>query len=242
MIDVSTPPTHDENSNPGSNSMDRIGRIIELALLALLVVVGFFQVYIYKRQAGIMDRQATIAEEQNKLTRINERASVFKREIDLIPTLNDKGDVVEWRIAPLWENSGATPTTDLKMIMDCPKGDFTFGQGEIDCPISDFRDKVGNYQRFLGPHQRSHDEGTCEAQTPAQIAAIPNHRFFMWAYARYTDVFGGGHKTRFCQGIILSGNPYKVGGLAAESVIAHGGNCTDEVCDEQDRQAENKQK
>jgi hypothetical protein len=91
----------------------------------------------------------------------------------------------------------------------------------------------------LGPHQASHEEGSCDALTPAQVAAIPNHRFFMWAYARYTDIFGDEHKTRFCQGIILSGNPNNPSGLATDSVIVEGGNCTDEVCDEQDRQADN---
>jgi hypothetical protein len=213
---------------------------VEIVLAVALIVVGGAQVCIYLRQASIMDKQATIAEEQTRLAKINERAFIFKNEIDLISTLDEKGNVIEWRVAPQWKNGGATRTKSLKMVMGCPEGDFNLSTGKpIDCPNKNIRKETGFYSRFLGPQQTSHNEGSCEAWTPAQVAAIPHHRFFMWAYAQYTDIFDDEHKTRFCQGVILSGDPYKAGGLAAESIIVRGGNCTDEVCDEEDRKADN---
>jgi hypothetical protein len=166
--------------------------------------------------------------------KLQNRAFVFKRQIDLVPTFDNTGKIAQWRIAPLWENSGATPTKSLKIVMDCPAGSFDFSGRPIKCPISDFLSARPYYSRFLGPHQASHDEGSCDAKTPAEIAVIPDHRFFMWGYARYTDVFGDEHKTRFCQGVILSGEATMAGSLNVESVIADGGNCTDEICDEQD--------
>jgi hypothetical protein len=212
-------------------------------LTLALVFVGLAQVCVYLRQAGIMDKQATISAEQSRITKIDERAFVFKRQIDAVPTLDKDGNVVEWRIAPLWENGGSTATKNLKMVMDCPSGNFDLNSGAvIECPEPNIRYKIGFYQRSLGPHQTSHNEGTCDAWTPAQVAAIPNHRFFMWAYARYTDAFDEPHKTRFCEGIILSGDPYKADRLVVQSAIVQGGNCTDEVCDEQDRQADNQKK
>src|SRR5438552_18731965 len=47
-----------------------------------------------------------------------QRAFVFPRTIELVPTKNDAGDaVVSWFFYPVWENSGNTPTIDLRIFI-----------------------------------------------------------------------------------------------------------------------------
>ncbi|MFZ0204730.1 MAG: hypothetical protein WAL59_01150, partial [Roseiarcus sp.] len=104
-------PTVNNQSQP--NRWDWIGRIIEIAFLGLLVVIGFLQVCVYNRQAGIMDSQTKIIDAQQKLGEASERAwtDISKIEIGAPITFDTNGARVTLNIGI--NNTGHIPATDI---------------------------------------------------------------------------------------------------------------------------------
>lgn len=107
---------HDNNERRSNWSVDRIA---ELALISVLAAVGVGQLCTYRRQADIMDKQASIAATQNKIAESMGRAFVSPSiRIDdasiVIPSKGLNGPkATGYQFQPVVENSGTTPTDGL---------------------------------------------------------------------------------------------------------------------------------
>ena len=173
----------------------------------------------------------------------DKRAFVFPK--DILPEWSQDpttGQYV-WRFRPQWENSGDTPTKNMRLYSACelrttllPNG-FDFDQvisppGTGLCPPKTF--KLGGAAPLL----------SLPAITPQDILDIQAQRkyLYVWGWVRYFDVFPGTpeHITRFCWQILPRGNPLtftpgqlpaNVGSLSFPSIHHIEGNCADEECD-----------
>ena len=97
----------------------KFSHYVEIILTIALVGIAYFQFTVYKSQAVIMQKEADIASEQNKISMEAQRAFVFVKEIPWAATKSDKGDVA-WNILISWENNGRTQPKNLIMDSYCP--------------------------------------------------------------------------------------------------------------------------
>jgi hypothetical protein len=82
---------------------------VEVATLIILGVVGVFQIGIYWRQANIMQSQADIAAQQNKIAFAAQRAWIDAPKMKIVR----QPDPTKIRFAYKFTNFGHTPTTGL---------------------------------------------------------------------------------------------------------------------------------
>jgi hypothetical protein len=127
-----------------------------------------------------------------------QRAFVFVKHFEVIAIISPKSII----IIPTWENSGDTPTRNMRNHVnfqyfdnDMPS-DFNFPDydGEEETPV------------LIGPH----------ASMPASPLAIPpdcygklvkgTGHLYIWGWAEYNDVFDDTirHRTEFCNEVLIS--------------------------------------
>jgi hypothetical protein len=135
MSQECAPPRGNKHSERKSNLWDWLTRAIELALLGGLVVLGDLQYRTYNKQAGLMqtqnaiggiqaviaNRQAEIMDRQNDIAAIGQRAFVSatnihfsKKRLDIPGTPGPAAEFTWW-FSPTIENSGNTPTKNLRI-------------------------------------------------------------------------------------------------------------------------------
>jgi len=163
-----------------------------------------------------------------------QRAFVFLQEFQT--TAIQVGPNVLWYIYPIWENVGNTPARRLMLDMGCIDS-----REEMHKPV-DFEATSKLHPRVLGPHQ--HTAGGACARSAAEVAAIQRQsaKIYMWGTARYRDIFGDEHRTRFCISTQIVGDP-NVPNSNPPSQISNckWGNCDDSECDRQDAEAKQNQ-
>jgi hypothetical protein len=167
--------------------------------------------------------------------KIEQRAFIFRNGYSLVPrTENDA--IARWGIVPILENSGSLPTI-FYIYTDYADGKVEFGK-PIECP-ADFKAIsqviTNGYRRVLGPRETTSEEtGAIRVLTVEEV--IHTREFFVYGLVVYTDGFTTERRqTRFCNGIILNGNPHQFG-LAYSAVPARTGNCIDDECLKQDHE------
>ncbi len=138
-------------------------------------------------------------------------------------------------INAVWKNGGGTPTRNLRMSI-------TTGQrkaplpADFDFPPDDQKTHGGGSLPILvlGPHASV--SAIREAEIP--FSAVPDinsgrELVYLWGYARYDDVFGASHLTRYCVQITsIETDPVGNSSDAAGSHMpCDRGNCADEECE-----------
>lgn len=204
---------------------------VTAGLTLALVFVGVSQTCIYIRQAGIMDRQATIAETQNRIVMEGERAFIFVKEVPWAATRGENGDV-RWNLLISWENNGTTQAKHLLVDVYCPN------LNQKDDPTK-FRPKNWPVlRRTMGPKQETFG-GSC-VPTLAELQAAQRHEkwFYIVATAVYDDVFCAQHLTEYCQMIdFIEGDLTKPGAAPLHSTSpCQTHNCADDECTDRDQQ------
>jgi hypothetical protein len=144
-----------------------------------------------------------------------------------------------WRFRPIWQNSGDTPTKDMRMHTSCelrntplPSG-FDFGRATT---------QVGT--GFLGP--RATTTGSQAPNFPMASLTPQNLRdvqqgtlfLYLWGWVRYFDVFPNTkeHITRFCWLVMPVGDPFTYvpddpqHTLRFTTIHQTEGNCADDEC------------
>ena len=180
----------------------------------------------------------------NKLTRENlvadRRAFVFAFGLNGFWERDRTTGQYNWRFRPLWQNSGETPSRNLRIHTGCDLRDaplppgFNFNDGT---PGTGLISPKATLSGGLAPQ---HSEA---AITPQNILDVQASRKFLyvWGWARYRDVFPGSkeHVTHFCWVITPVGDPLAYvpgaqppapGGLAFHTMHHTEGNCADEEC------------
>jgi hypothetical protein len=141
-------------------------------------------------------------------------------------------------INAIWKNGGDTPTRNLHISITAERRNTPLPP-DFEFPSDD--QKIYDGQRLpilvLGPH------ASVSAIRPAEVpfSAIPDinsgkEAAYLWGYARYHDVFGAPHLTRYCVQITrieadIAGNTSAVTGA---HIPCDRGNCADEECAEEE--------
>jgi hypothetical protein len=164
-----------------------------------------------------------------------QRAFVFPQQTQI--TGMQDGPNVRWYISPIWENVGNTPARRLIVDLGCIDA-----REEIDKPFDFEATSKSKGPRILGSHQTTVG-GACE-RSAAQLAAIQRQsaQTYMWGTARYRDIFGDEHRTRFCISAQILSDP-NVPTRTPSNLVSNckWGNCDDSECDCQDAEAKQNQ-
>jgi hypothetical protein len=181
---------------------------------------------------------------QAKLTReaftSDKRAFVFASGLNYVYEPRADG-LYNWRIRPLWSNTGETATKKLKILTGYELRDNLLPED------FKFEDRIGPGGGFLGPKTTAHGGQIPylgePALTPEDLSAISKGSKFlyMWGWVRYYDIFPGTaeHLTRFCWMIFPNGDPLAFkpgipppnpGSLTFDNLHMSFGNCADEEC------------
>jgi hypothetical protein len=202
------------------------------ALAAILVAAFTASLWIATGRQAKLTRQAVMA---------GKRAFVFPTGVVALPESNAQTGGFHWRLVPAWENSGETPTRNLRIYADCiltnvplPES-FSFTQIDPEEPPA---------MAMLGPRATSKGgiapHAAAPALTPQDILDIQSgQRFlYLWGWARYSDLLPNTPEriTRFCWQIIADGNPLTFNplmdpqGLRWSNIHQRRGNCADDEC------------
>jgi hypothetical protein len=202
------------------------------ALAAILVAAFTASLWIATGRQAKLTRQAVMA---------GKRAFVFPTGVVALPESNAQTGSFHWRLVPAWENSGETPTRNLRIYADCiltnvplPES-FSFTQIDPEEPPA---------MAMLGPKATSKGgiapHAAAPALTPQDILDIQSgQRFlYLWGWARYSDLLPNTPEriTRFCWQIIADGNPLTFNplmdpqGLRWSNIHQRRGNCADDEC------------
>jgi hypothetical protein len=237
----------------------KLSHYIEILLTLALVGIACLQYVVYRRQAGIMQTQADIADRQNSITEATQRAFVGISRVDVVKPKNLYDSHAQWKITPVIENSGATPAIDVSLgfidpdieVLATPTGmDFTEYQKMseiigaprdpdelIDQPLP-----LGNGPTFWA---RLLSHGTIGPKSPLITSGLgieinysrlgdPDARTgrFLYGSIRYFDTFDPvkRHITKFCFSMTsLEASPRTDEGPEPPFLCTHW-NCTDDYC------------
>ncbi len=164
-----------------------------------------------------------------------QRAFVFPKRLTLQNvTFADKPEVFA-RVAVEWENSGGTPTKDLRLYVNYsvrPKAipnDFDFP--DLDAQGNITKDPAGD-RILLGPKATSSVAPKFFSRDEVRAIGGPGVYGYIWGWAKYRDVFPETDPriTRFCWvitgfGINKDGSPAAINWHSCDH-----GNCADEEC------------
>jgi hypothetical protein len=134
----------------------------------------------------------------------------------------------------IWKNGGDTPTRNLRISITQAQRDAPLPP-DFEFPSDDQRIYGGRPLPILvlGPH------ATASAIRHAEIplGAIPDinsgkELAYLWGYARYHDVFGAPHLTRYCVQVtsIETNVAGSTSSVTGNYVPCDRGNCADEEC------------
>jgi hypothetical protein len=202
------------------------------ALAAIIVAAFTASVWIATGHQAKLTRQAVMA---------GKRAFVFPTGVVALPESNAKTGSFDWRLVPAWENSGETPTRNLRIYTDYILTNVplpeTFSFSQIDPeepPAMAMLGPKATSKGGIAPHSAS------PALTPQDILDIQSGQRFLywWGWARYSDILPNTPErvTRFCWQIIADGNPLTFNplldpqGLRWSNIHQRRGNCADDEC------------
>jgi hypothetical protein len=137
-----------------------------------------------------------------------------------------------WAIAPIWLNTGNSPTRDLQIFVNwCPRNqplpnEFTY---------LDLANTGGNAYKDLGPHQQT--LGLAYSIGPEIFDFVKLHQalFYFYGWATYKDILDEKtiHRTLFCTFVTdFVGDPKDASGAISYSECPH--NCQDAECNRYD--------
>jgi hypothetical protein len=172
----------------------------------MLFIATFFQA-IVTWQALVESRRANVAArdaEQNTQTAliITNRPYVFVRDFVPIP-VGDPNRPFGWHCVVVWENSGATPTQNLKMWVSWAR--FTAPVPD-DYPFPDRGERQGESITIIPP--RGSVSTTVFTLDIEHALSLMQQRTFtyIWGWAEYEDIFPNTprRRTEFCVQVLAS--------------------------------------
>ena len=209
----------------------------EVVLTIALLAVGIGQLFVYFRQASIMEKQTAIAATQKdissgqlKMTIANERPYVAMDTMDAVGVPVKDGANPQWTFSPLWSNLGNTPTRNLTINIHC----LTSATSRVDDIGNEPELPKGTSQSFLGP-KVNQEIGNCTTRGDYMRLVKDGASFFyVIGRADYTDTWGGpSYITEFCSEMhVIQGDPGILNsGMIFRSTLCNGAfNCADDEC------------
>jgi hypothetical protein len=203
------------------------------ALATLIIAVFTATLWIATNNQATITRHAFIAQK---------RAFVFATGIRGLYEPDQSGNGLwNWRLSPIWQNSGDTATRGLRFYCDCLLSNSamppTFPLEYVDPAVGFGSGMMG--PKFSSPAgQAPHPHKG--ALTPQDILDVQGGKKFLyiWGSARYQDVppFPADRLSRFCWRIIITGNPMLFNpaidpnSVHFTNAYETRGNCADDEC------------
>jgi hypothetical protein len=151
------------------------------------------------------------ARRQSREMRSLERAFVFVREVKLDKVHGPDGQIENFILYVVWENSGASPTKHMISYMSGRTFDREGIPADFDFP--DIRATATQVPVVLGPKA-----AIAGGRAPIPIKAVQDiiagqSRLFMWGWCHYNDIFEDTprHRTEFCFEVLFYGSPFPDG-------------------------------
>jgi len=159
-----------------------------------------WQALVESRRANVAARDAEINTQTALI--ITNRPYVFVR--DFVPiAVGDPNQPFAWHCVVIWENSGATPTQDLKMWVSWAR--FTAPVAD-NYTFNDRGEKTGDSATIIPPRGRvSTTVFTLDFEHAVSI--MQRSAFtYIWGWAEYSDIFPGTarRRTEFCVQVLVS--------------------------------------
>lgn len=214
QVTVNNEATANERRSEQNKSQDATrpfltaGEIVSAGLTFTYALISLFILLAIRSQSESM-------QEANRISRENlvavQRAFVFVRSFEVVRVFDDAtAKLTGYHIMPMWENSGTTPTKNVRDHVSYWLDSQTL-PNDFDFPDRGDMDK-GRF--VLGP-KHTIGGGRPIFLTLAQMKDIQAGKlhFYIWGWARYHDVFSGTeeHITEFCREIVgVRGNPEDV--------------------------------
>jgi len=164
----------------------KITDTILAAFTALLFFAAIWQGYQLKltvghtRESVELSRDSFIIENRAYVTPV---AIIPDKIINV-----DTGRVAEWRFTPQWRNSGQTPARRVRHLTNAILFDMAGMPLDFDFPDNERNGPDRTVGRVIGP---AFTVGGPEFQIDASIFRdiMRRHRFFVWGWIEYRDVF-----------------------------------------------------
>ena len=138
-------------------------------------------------------------------------------------------------INAVWKNGGDTPTRNLRISITEERRNAPL-PADFDFPSDDQKAYGGHPLPILVLGPRASISGIRSAQIP--LSTVPDinsgkESLYVWGYARYQDVFGASHLTRYCTQItsIETDLAADASGVTGAHIPCDRGNCADEECE-----------
>jgi hypothetical protein len=203
-----------------------------MTLFTALVALFTFLLFIV---AGL---QWGTLEKTDHTLRSGQRGFAFVKEANWLATM--RGGKIFWWALPNWENSGNTPITSVDFQLACPS--IEGGAENIADPyaLKRFTDLTGKTNRVsgqIGPKQ-SKFGGNCEFTVDDVKSIQASERTqYVIAQAKYFDVYGDSHVTRFCERVHnVRGDVNAIQNIQVAGIPCVRYNCSDEDCAKEDRE------
>ena len=148
------------------------------------------------------------------------------------------GQIVSYRFTPIWHNSGATPTRNMTNHIslglfsgDMPAGWHFPDRWKKSIPPSEWQ----NVQTLAGPNSDALGQAL-DVDMATMVSVVtgsgPN-TLYIWGWAKYDDVFSHTPRrvTRFCNKILVGGDPTQPDKCTITFPLHSEYNCADEECD-----------
>jgi hypothetical protein len=211
-----------------------IGSLVGTAVvtLALAVIAGL--------QWGTFEKQWQTLEKTDHTVRAGQRGFAYAKSIWWRPiTQNEK--LVWWGLIE-WENSGNTPITPVDLELLCPS---LPGGGELVADpyalkrVPQIAASSIHITVQIGPKQTKFGGQCTFSVEHFQLVQSRQMTQYVIGQARYVDIYGDAHVTRFCERVY---NVKGILGVADPSIevasipcVRH--NCTDDECTKEDAEA-----
>lgn len=209
--------------------------VVAIFVGAALICVGVLQYWVYTRQAGIMNKQASIAETQNTIASAAQRAFVFEKDV-LYSDITVDGRRI-WRAAFRWDNSGQTPSKNASVKFVCTglPGSMSIADPYAILRITSVAKSVFEVAQTFPPREPK-IAGECEFFNDELLKA-QKHEITLYKIAEvtYTDVFDVPHIARHCEIMYsIEGDVAGFGNIIVTGSPCIRYNCTDDECKKED--------
>ncbi len=198
------------------------------ALTGIIVILMIAQTYI-SQQSVVGVQRAFVSLNKLALTRYRKFLTV---------TVNGKDNSIEWIIEPVWENTGSTPTKDLKIFNAAPieraiTPNTPIADIDIDFTVKDEGTRV---PVFIAPRQQASTSVDFVSRDFLTSLKKGTAEYFLWGEATYEDVFwhffiSDAHISRYCYRLYgIDGDFEQPGSTPFLKYRTCHGNCTDSEC------------
>lgn len=222
---------------PDSTAVFNLFLVIFTAVLAF---GGLIQLSFLNRAERISSNTAQAAKDAADVAKSNllvgQRAYVYVTFSQVIVKDGDTKRVLGWNFTPVWNNSGPTPTRNMRNHISLKVFDGAIPD------TWDFPDRWGKEVKIedrknvllpLGPRSSLNGQTLFVNIDDIREIVAGKKALYIWGWAKYNDVFPNttDHVTRFANRIVIGGDPTNPEKTSVSYPLHGKNNCSDEECE-----------